>query len=464
MEIERVKRLMLPQGSSIGAAIRAMDAARCGIVLVIDDDERLMGVVTDGDARRAILSGIELSCPVDDVMGRNPILLREGASRKEAIELLQSERCRRFKSIILPAVNSEGRPVNVYHSAELLHPGDSDALPESERPVHVLLIGGGGYIGSMATRALLADGYEVTILDSFLYGEDSLNGIREHPRLHVINGDTRHIDKVVPAIRTVQAVVHLAELVGDPLCASDAQTTLEINYLATSTIARACAHLQVNRFIYVSSCSVYGSSANPDKILDEDSPLAPVSLYAKMKINAEQVILKMLNGGNFSPCVFRLGTVFGLSYRPRFDLVVNTLTAKAVCDRKIDIFGGNQWRPHVHVKDVVSAIQAALHAPIERIRGQIFNVISVNHKIDEVGDMVSELIEGTELHRSGDVVDQRNYRVSAHKARELLGFAPSLKIPEGVCEMAAAIRSGEIKDYRAKKYHNVQAFEREIEQ
>ncbi|MGZ5004553.1 MAG: NAD-dependent epimerase/dehydratase family protein [Chthoniobacterales bacterium] len=463
MELERVKRLMLPQGSSLGAAIRAMDAARCGIVLVVDEDERLVGVVTDGDARRAILSGIELSCPVDDVMGRNPIVLQEGEGRQAAVALLQSDRCRHFKSIILPSINKDGRPVNIYHSAELLHPGESETMSEAERPIHVLLIGGAGYIGSMATRALLADGYQVTILDSFLYGEEALDGVREHPRLEIIHGDTRHIDAIVPAIRKVQAVVHLAELVGDPLCASDAQTTLEINYLATSTIARACAHLQVNRFIYVSSCSVYGSSANPDKILDEESPLAPVSLYAKMKINSEQVILKMLNG-NFSPCIFRLGTVFGLSYRPRFDLVVNTLTAKAVCDRKIDIFGGNQWRPHVHVKDVVQAIQAALHTPLEKIRGQVFNIIGANHKIDEVGEIVSGLIEGTELRRTGEAVDQRNYRVSAHKARELLGFVPSVKIPEGVCEMADAIRKGEIKDYRAKKYHNVQAFEREIEQ
>ena len=457
MEPERLRQVMLPQGSSLGAAIRAMDAARCGIVLVVDDDQRLVGVVTDGDARRAILSGVELSAPVDDFMSRDPIVLDNGCDRKEAVKVLATERCRGLESILMPCLDGERRPVNIYHSGHILSSTASDLLPEAERPMHVLLIGGAGYIGSMATRLLLADGYRVTVLDSFLYGEEALDGIREHPHLAIIRGDTRHMDAIVPRIREVEAVVHLAELVGDPLCASDAETTLEINYLATAAIARACAHLQVNRFIYVSSCSVYGSSASPDKILDEDSPLAPVSLYAKMKISSENLIQQTVNGGNFAPCIVRLGTVFGLSYRPRFDLVVNTLTAKAVCDGRIDVFGGDQWRPHVHVSDVVRAIEAALRAPLEKVRGQIFNIISANHKINEVGEMVKELIPGTALHRSDGLIDQRNYRVSARKAREVLGFEPSLKVRDGIAEIAEAFRSGQLSDYRAGKYHNLQA-------
>lgn len=444
------------------AAIRAMDAARCGIILIVDEQERLAGVMTDGDARRAILNGIELSGPVDGIMSRDPITLRDGESRRAALDLLQNERCRRLKSILIPAVDENGRPVNIYHSTELRDSDDSPhPLPETEQPVHVLLVGGAGYIGSVLARRLLADGYKVTILDRFLYGGDSIEGIRGHPHLEVVRGDTRHIDDIVPLVRKVQAVVHLAELVGDPLCASDSQTTLEINYLATAAISRACAHLQVNRFIYVSSCSVYGASPNPDAILDEESVLAPVSLYAKMKINSEVVIQKMLNG-SFSPCIFRLGTVFGASYRPRFDLVVNTLSAKAVCEHKIDIFGGNQWRPHVHVKDVVEAIYLALHQPLERIRGQVFNIISANHKIDEIGQMVTELIPGTALSRSSAIVDQRNYRVSARKARETLGFVPSISVPDGIREVVELLKSGVIKDYQAKKYHNLHAFQREM--
>ncbi len=462
MDETRLRKVMIRPGSTLLDAVRAMDSARCGITLIIDAGSRLLGVITDGDVRRAILNGTELNTLVDVIMTQNPIVIRDGASHEEAVDLLQSERCRRFKSILIPAIDDGGHPVNIYHSSELLNPNllNQPGNEFPDRPIHVLLIGGAGYIGSVVSRLLLAAGYQVTVLDRFLYGDASLEGIKGHPLFTIVYGDTRHIDDMVPVIRKAEAVVHLAELVGDPLSARDAQTTFEINYLATALIARACSYLQVNRFIYASSCSVYGASSDPDAILYEHSDLAPVSLYAKMKINAEHAILD-LQTGNFAPCIFRLGTVFGMSYRPRLDLVVNTMTAKAVCEHKIDIWGGDQWRPHVHVKDVARAIQLALSAPIDDIRGQVFNIIGANHKIDEVGDMVVELVPGTDVTRAATVVDRRNYRVSGAKAQDVLGFTPSVSVQDGVREIAEALRSGAIQDYRDKRYHNILAFDEE---
>lgn len=457
--MDRLHHLLIHSGDSILDAIKAMDAASCGIALIVDATNRLQGVVTDGDSRRAILNGTELASPVDSIMTRQPIVILEGASYEEAQALLESPRCRGKKSILIPEVDLEGRPVTIYHSSELANPYRRTETPDTRNEIpNVLLIGGGGYIGSTLTRLLLVEGFRVTIFDRFLYGTSSLAGVKGHPLCEMVHGDTRHIDEIVPHIRGAHSVIHLAELVGDPLCAQDAQTTFEINYLATASIARACSHLQVNRFVYVSSCSVYGASDDPDTVLTEDSALNPVSLYAKMKIGAERAIIER-GDGNFSPCILRLGTVFGLSYRPRFDLVVNVLTARAVTDHRIEIAGGQQWRPHVHVKDVARAIHAVLIADLSRIHGQVFNVVGANHKIVEIGAMVAEHVPGTEVVYNANVQDQRNYRVSGEKAAKQLGFCPKISVPEGIAEMAEALGAGRIRDYKYKQYHNIHAFQ-----
>jgi nucleoside-diphosphate-sugar epimerase len=455
MDSQRIKKVMVHPENTLLDAVRAMDSAQCGISLIVDDGQHLIGVFTDGDARKAILQGMDLSTQLDGLFTRDPIVLRDNSSREETLDLMQSERLQRFKSILIPVLDENGRPTNIYHSSELRNPNFTlNEMLSSQRPVHVLLVGGAGYIGSVLSRLLLADGYRVTVLDNFLYGTESMEGIKGHPLLEVVKGDTRHIDDVVPSIREVEAVIHLAELVGDPLCAWDVQTTFEINYLATASLARTCAYLQVNRFLYVSSCSVYGASSNPDEYLDENSPLSPVSLYAKTKIGAENAIHDMQTE-TFAPCIFRLGTVFGLSFRPRFDLVVNTLTAKAIQEHNIEIFGGDQWRPHVHVKDVAKAIHTTLKTPIEVLHGKTFNIVGINHKIDEIGDMVVDLIPGTNINHANKVVDKRNYRVSGQRIRDQLGFQPSFTIADGIREIANAFNSGAITNYRSPQYHNL---------
>lgn len=459
----RVEKFLIQSGDTILSAIRRMDSAHRGIALVADADGRLVGVVTDSDVRRAILNGVDLDSPVDIVMTRDPVVVHEGESDQEVVRLLQSARYRTRDPALIPVIDKNGRLVRLHPSSELLTPSDSvqERVGIDARPSKVLLLGGAGYIGSVLSRLLLDAGYQVTVLDRFLYGEASIQGIKEQPLFNVVHGDTRHIDNLVPVIRNAEAVVHLAELVGDPLCAQDPQTTFEINYLGTASIARVCAYLQVNRFLYLSSCSVYGASSNSGAVLDERSELDPVSLYAKMKMRSERVILGMENG-NFSPCIFRLGTVFGFSYRPRFDLVVNTLTAKAVKEGEIEIFGGDQWRPHVHVADVARAIQMALESPIEHVGNQVFNVIGENQRIDDVGKMVAELLPGTNVVQKDTVVDKRNYRVSGDKAEEILGFKPTMSVRDGIREIAEALESGKIQDYKDKRYHNnLLAFEGE---
>ena len=316
----------------------------------------------------------------------------------------------------------------------------------------VLVIGGAGYIGSTLCRQLLRQQYSVRVLDALLYGKESIAELQNDPRFELVIGDSRDVGAVFSAMLGTDAVIHLGELVGDPACALDENLTLEINLAATRMLAEAARGYGVKRFIYASSCSVYGAS---DDVLDERSALHPVSLYARAKIESEKALLT-LNGDDFHPVILRLATVFGLSYRPRFDLVVNILTAKAEQDREITVFNGNQWRPFVHVKDVSRAMIRCLQAPLEMVKGEVFNVGSSaqNYTIAEIGELIHRIVPESRLIDKGDDGDRRNYRVSFAKINQQLGFACQFSAEHGIREILHAFRDGRIRDYRAASYNN----------
>ncbi|MGB9898519.1 NAD-dependent epimerase/dehydratase family protein, partial [Thermanaerothrix sp.] len=324
---------------------------------------------------------------------------------------------------------------------------------------NILVIGGAGYIGSVLVRKLLGRGYYVTVLDVLLYGDESIRDLYGHDRFEFIRGDMRNVENVVRAMQFADAVVHLGALVGDPACALDEKLTLEINLAATRIIAEVAQGFGIQRFIFASTCSVYGAS---DQLLDEHSALNPVSLYARTKMESERVLLAM-NNERFAPVILRLATVYGLSPRPRFDLVVNLLAAKATCEKRIIIFGGDQWRPFIHVDDAAEAIVRCLEAPLEAIKGQIFNVGSdeQNYQIRQLGDIIRQLIPDVEVVLQGEDVDKRNYRVSFGKIRKYLGFTPRRTVADGVLEIKAAIEDGRIRDYRDAHYSNLKTLSEE---
>lgn len=322
-----------------------------------------------------------------------------------------------------------------------------------KRTLHnVTVIGGAGYIGSVLVRKLLKQGYNVTVLDALLYGDESIRDLYDHPSFEFIHGDFRNIEMVVRALQYADAVVHLGALVGDPACALDEKLTLEINLAATRMIAEAARGFGVQRFIFASTCSVYGAS---DQILDEHSALNPVSLYARTKIDSERVLLA-LNDDHFAPVILRFATVYGLSPRPRFDLVINLLAARAVVEKQITIFGGEQWRPFIHVDDAAEAILKCLEAPIHAVKSQIFNVGSndQNYQIAQLGHIIKEIVPDVEVVIQGNDVDKRNYRVSFSKIRKHLGFIPRYTVFDGILEIKYAIESGRIRDYRDIHYNN----------
>lgn len=317
----------------------------------------------------------------------------------------------------------------------------------------VLVVGGAGYIGSILVRDLIEDGYKVRVLDSLLYGDEAIRDLEGHPSFELMTGDFRNITPVVRAVKGVDAVIHLGAIVGDPACAVNEDETIETNLAATRLLTDVCRASNVSRLLFASTCSVYGAA---EETVDEHSWLNPVSLYAASKIDSEKVLLSA-KGRDFHPVILRLATAYGWSFRPRFDLVVNLLTAKAAVDKKIVIYNGEQWRPFVHVIDISRAFRACLAAPLDVVSGEIFNVGSdkMNYTLQQLAEQMQSLEPGLEVEYVNNN-DARNYRVSFAKIKSRVGFDCRVTLEEGIREIQTELRAGKVANYRDSRYSNVQ--------
>jgi nucleoside-diphosphate-sugar epimerase len=319
----------------------------------------------------------------------------------------------------------------------------------------ICVVGGAGFLGSVLAELLLDEGYEVTILDAFLYGDEGIRHLLDRPGLSLVTGDLRDISTTVRAFRQADAVVHLGALVGDPACDIDERLTLEINRDASAKAAAIARGLGIERFVFASTCSVYGASAD---ILDEESPLDPISVYARSKVESE-VLLLAQSAQNFWPTVLRFGTLYGRSERERFDLVVNLLAAQAVATGEITIFGGSQWRPFVHVRDVAEAVLGCLRAPCATVGGRVFNVggDEQNHTLAEIAEIISAAVPGVRVNTAPGMSQEADYRVSFARIRSAIGFVPRRTIADGVAEIVASISRGTVSDYTEPRYSNYKA-------
>jgi nucleoside-diphosphate-sugar epimerase len=316
----------------------------------------------------------------------------------------------------------------------------------------VLVVGGAGYIGCLVVEKLLSLGYKVRLLDSLVYGSDAIRAQLGHPRLEFIKGDCRNIRDVVQAMVNVRNVIHLAAIVGDPACAQDEENASQINYAATRMMSEIAAGHGVERFIFASTCSVYGES---EELMDENSDTRPISLYARTKLQSEEVLLES-RSKTFHPVILRFATVFGLAPRPRFDLVVNLLTGKAIQEEVITIFNGDQWRPFIHVQDIAQAVVDVFLAPLEAVSGEIFNVGDdrLNFTLGQIAEKIKAYHPMTHVEHVQNS-DRRNYRVSFKKIRECVGFRAQKSIEDGILEITEAFASGLISNYRQSSYNNV---------
>jgi len=320
----------------------------------------------------------------------------------------------------------------------------------------VLIIGGAGYIGSHTVDLLLKRGQSVRVLDRLMYGDGSLAEFRGHPRFCLIQGDVTDIAKLSAAMRDCSAVVHLAGLVGDPSCAVSPEFTRHANIIATRMAREVAESMGVHRFVFASSCSVYGLS---DTEVGEADALNPVSLYAHTKVDSERELLSSVRD-EFFVTVLRFATVFGHSPRPRFDLVANLFAAQAMTEGLITVVGPNQWRPFIHVRDLARAIVIVLTADPRLVQSQIFNVgdkrlnMTILQLAERVRDCAAKYRQA-ELSVTEDPQDRRSYAVSFRKIRATLGFEAATLLDEGIQEMVEHFRADHYNHYRSPEYSNV---------
>ena len=320
----------------------------------------------------------------------------------------------------------------------------------------VVVVGGAGYIGSHTVDLLLRAGHKVRVLDRLMYGADSLAPFVSNPNFELVEGDATDVAKLSRAFRHASAVVHLAGLVGDPACAVDPEFTRHTNIIATRMAKDVAQGLGIHRFIFASSCSVYGVSNHEVR---EDDELHPVSLYAQTKIDSEHELLHNVRD-DFFVTILRFATVFGHSFRPRFDLVANLFTAQAMADGEITVIAPGQWRPFIHVRDLARAIVVVLQANPVSVQSQIFNVGDrrLNLTIGQLGDLVRDVVSRYRpvvVTSSENPQDQRNYAVSFDKIQRVLGFRAATMMEDGVREMAELFARGEYGDFRNPIYSNV---------
>ena len=302
--------------------------------------------------------------------------------------------------------------------------------------MRVLVTGGEGYIGTVLVPALLAEGHSVTVLDTGFHRDGRLFSY-EHCATSTMSMDLRKID--MGTLSGFEAVVHLGDLSNDPLSELDKGLTFEINHRAAVRLARFAKDAGVGRFIYSSSCSVYGASGSEsDDLSTEETAVAPITTYATCKALVEDA-LRELSDSTFNAVCLRNATAFGASPRMRFDLVVNELTAQAFLDRNLVLTSdGSPWRPFVHVRDIAKAICCCLTAPPETIRSEVFNVgdSRANHQIRNICEIIGAVVPDCTVVLGELGGDQRNYRVDFSKINTALpGYSSAWTVELGVAEM-----------------------------
>ncbi len=340
---------------------------------------------------------------------------------------------------------------------------DPEAYLQPAQRKHVVITGGAGYIGSLLTGELLRLGMQVTVIDDLIYGGESLVAYLAHPNFHFAKANVFEPRAVRTNLRSdwekPAALVHLAAIVGFPACQSvGRQVAWRYNVEATERVFEQAVQLGVGRMVYASSYSNYGLSPN-GKPVSEESPLNPQSLYAETKIAAERFLIAQ-SETSCAPLIFRLATLYGLSPRPRFDLIINQFVLEAYTRRELLIYQRGYSRSFVHIQDAVRGIIMGLQAPDEKARCQVYNLGSEN------GNYTKDQIVGLVLKRLPETVvsykdmtfggDMRDIIVSYEKIQRELGFKTRLTPEDGVREVLHAIRTGLVSNPSDPRYRNAQ--------
>jgi nucleoside-diphosphate-sugar epimerase len=323
--------------------------------------------------------------------------------------------------------------------------------------VKVLVTGGAGYMGSTLTPMLLSQGHDVHVIDSLLFGGESLLGALAHPHFTFTNADVRDRGTVSAAMEGADAVVHLAAIVGDAACAREPELATKVNLDASIQAFQIARSLGVPRFVFASTCSNYGRMSDPNSYVSEDSELMPVSLYAETKVGVERFLLDASPSEGVAPTLLRFATLYGISPRMRFDLTVNHFSMELHTTGELEVHGSQFWRPYVHVRDAARAIALVLDTPLEVVGGQVFNVgdTDQNYRKGQIADLARQQVgDRAEIRNVANEEDPRDYRVAFDKVRDTLGFQITRTVEDGVREIIDALDGGLITDVADAKYRN----------
>ena len=325
---------------------------------------------------------------------------------------------------------------------------------------NILVTGGAGYVGSGLLRELLSKNYNVTCVDNLMFGGESLLDIWHNVNFNFIKCDINNWDAMNNILTNYQfdAVIHLAAIVGDPACRLQSELAIKTNWRSTKWLLDKSLEIGINKFVFASNCSNYGRMDNPDLYVNEESPLAPVSLYAELKVKFEKYMLSEIDKRNdFCPTALRFSTVYGASPRMRFDLTVNEFTKDLAMGKELIIFGKQFWRPYCHVKDFANAFITILRAPDTNVAYNVFNVgdTSENYTKQMLVDEILKSIPHSKIKYVNKNEDPRDYRVNSDKIKRELGFEITMRVPDGIEEVKRMVLEGIIQNPENQRYYNI---------
>jgi len=319
----------------------------------------------------------------------------------------------------------------------------------------VLVTGGSGYIGAPLSSLLVEDGHSVRVLDNLLHGQDDVASSLRKLDIDLVCGDVRDDEVRRRSLDGIDAVVHLAAIVGDPACAADPAESADVNVTGTTKLVQDSKRAGVGRFVFASTCSNYGRMSDPTVPIDETGTLAPVSLYAEQKVAMEQALLAGSENGMTRTCL-RFATVYGVATRMRFDLTVNEFVRDLWAGRRLEVFGQQFWRPYIHVRDVGRAVQRVLATDTTAISGEVFNVgrSGENYRKLDLVELIRDRVASGEVAYVDRQEDPRDYKVNFDKIRTVLGFETVMTVPDGIDELLEALDERRFEDPFDPKYRN----------
>ncbi len=319
----------------------------------------------------------------------------------------------------------------------------------------VLVTGGAGYLGSTATLAIMDSGHEVRVLDNLLHGQQHVADALRARGADVHVGDLRDQRTRRRALRDVDTLVHLAAIVGDPACATHPELSEEVNIAGSSAIFSDASRGGVQHLVFASTCSNYGVVSG-GSVVDEDSPLRPASAYARQKVQTERDLLDGPLEFTGSVTCLRFATLYGVSSRMRFDLLVNEFVRDLWLGRTIQVYGGDSWRPYVHVRDAAASIVAAIEKRHSARDRRVFNVgvDQDNYRKEDIADLIAGLVGSGSIERVDTGPDPRSYRVSFERVSAELGPELGWSVEAGVQELMNQLAGGRFGDAMARDYVN----------